>query len=138
MIIPEIAVTDSDIKCDKITADDFTKKSYETANKCNPYFNTIGHKTDPNYRSTLKTNRQQVRPFDAPYDFNPHHHPNHQQSLDEFRSTITLSEIKCHTKKLKNNKKTYECDLDPDNLHTIIIKESMDVICDTLQIVLNY
>ena len=63
-----VAVNKKDIKQKELKAEDTTCNDNETAMECNKYFNTIGNKCNPNYKTTLKTNRQLSGKFDEPYD----------------------------------------------------------------------
>ena len=136
IIKPEVAVRDRDVNWRNIKTD-HAQEPYGTAmfatNTSTPW-----NKSNPNYKSSLKINQQSVRHFDELYDFKKHQHPNYHAALIQLNATISLSEINYHTTKLKNNKKTYECDHESDNLHTMIMKESITAIGGTLQLIFNH
>ena len=138
IIKPSIAVKPEQLQPNNIKKHHLTQSSHDTAVECNKYFNTIGTTLNPNYKSTLLTNRKLARQFDAPFDIDTTQHPNYQQYLDELSSDISLSTLKYHTQKLKNNKKVYDYDDQTDNIHTIIIKESIPIIGDLLLIIFNH
>ena len=59
----------------------YTRSDKETANEMNQYFNTIGTPFNPNYKKSIKTDRERARILDKPYDFISKNHPNHQHEL---------------------------------------------------------
>ena len=138
IIKPSIAVKPEQLQPEDIKKDHLTHNSYETATECNRYFNTIGTPSNPNYNSNILTNRKLAREFDSPFDIKISQHPNHQQYLDELSGDISTSTLKYHVHKLKNNKKVYDYDEQTDNIHTIIIKESITIISDLLLIIFNH
>ena len=138
IIKPSVAVHHNQINVADLKKTQITKNSHETANEFNQYFNTIGTPINPNYKSTLQTNRNRVRQFDAPYDVQISNHPKYHQYINELNGNITKSTLHYHVKKLKNNKKVFDYNNDADNLHTLIIKQCIPIIDDLLLIIYNH
>ena len=103
----------------------FTRNSKQIANEMNAYFNTIGTKYNPNIINNT-ANRHKARRFDVHYDLNKNNNK-YIKTLNELLNKFNKSELLyVVTKKLKNNKKTF--DYDDENLHVILIKNCINEI----------
>ena len=60
IIKPSVAVNIKDVDNTKLKHHHYTRNSFETSNEFNQYFNTIGNKKNPNYKSTLKTHESAI------------------------------------------------------------------------------